>query len=108
MAEISKIKVGGVSYNIIPQLGTGLTSDKESIFVNIGSGLTIAEKKLTLNVNNTLNFDNKDGKLSIATGTAVVTGAPAVDSGIGFSDNGLTINPESFKAFLRYLGVNVN
>ena len=107
MAQIKKIKVGGVTYNIIPQLGAGLTTDNESVRISIGSGLAFVENKLTLNIDSTLNMNNLNGKLGITMGTAVVQGASSVDSGIGFNDNGLTINPDSFKAFLRYLGVSI-
>lgn len=107
MAQIKKIKVGGVTYNIIPQLGAGLTTDNESVCISIGSGLTFVENKLTLNIDSTLKMSNLSGKLGITMGTAVVQGASSVDSGIGFNDNGLTINPDSFKSFLRYLGVSI-
>ena len=108
MAEINKINVGGVSYDIVPRLGTGLTNKDGDITVSIGSGIAIDEKKgISLNLGACLSYDAQ-GKLQFAVDTAVVDKLPGVDCGIATNGNGLLMDSEKFKNFLKSLGVVFN
>lgn len=109
MANLSKIKVGNISYDIVPQLGTALMAEDGIVSLKIGSGIVCnANKELTVNIGTGLNLDDKAGRLYVSLGTAVVEGNEQADTGIAVRDGVFIINAMVFKSYLQSLGVNFN
>lgn len=109
MANLNKIKVGNISYNIVPQLGNGLKEVDGSVCLNIGSGITFnTGKEAVLNVGTGLVFDKQDGKIIISMGTAIVQGNESIDTGIAINEGMFMISTTAFKNYLKSLGVAFN
>lgn len=107
MANLSKIKVGDTTYNIVPKLGTALKEEDGTICLSIGSGIAFNdEKKLVLNFGSGLVVNDTSKKVVTSIGTAKVQGsATDVDTGIAIRDGEFYISPVAFKSYLQSLGV---
>lgn len=109
MANLSKIKVGNISYDIVPQLGTALVAEDGVVSLKMGSGIACNDsKELVVNIGTGLNLDDKAGRLYVSLGTAVAEGNDKADTGIAVRDGVFSINPTAFKSYLQSLGVNFN
>lgn len=107
MANLSKIKVGNISYDIVPRLGTGLIGDAGVLCLNIGSGISFNEKKeVHINLGTGLNFESKEGKIFVTLGTAKATNDEKIDTGIGIEEGRFCIDSSAFKSYLQSLGVS--
>ena len=107
MANLSKIKVGNISYDIVPKLGTGLMGDAGILCLNIGSGITFNEKnEVRINLGTGLDFENKEGKIFVTLGTAKASNDENINTGIGIIDGMFRIDNAAFKSYLASLGIS--
>lgn len=106
MANLSKIKVGETSYNIVPQLGKGLKENEGVISLSTGNGIVLNEnEELAVNAGAGLAMDSESGKIVVSLGKAADSDNAQADTGIEISNGTFSINPASFKAYLQSLGV---
>ena len=109
MAEINKIKVNENEYDIVPQLGTALSTENGVVNIDLGSGIFFDENgKIAINLGTGVLCDDENGKLAVCFGTAQVAGNNGCDCGIAINENGFVIEPVAFKSYLISLGVQFN
>lgn len=106
MANLSKIKVGDTSYNIVPQLGTALAEEEGVVKLCIGGGITFNKNnELAPNIGSGLVLENTTAKIVVSLGTAVVAGDSEANCGISITDGNFQISSADFCNYLKSLGV---
>lgn len=106
MANVCKIIIGNVSYDIVPQLGEGLKEENGRVCLCLGEGITINEKsEISLNSGKGLSLNKEDGTITVSMGTATNSENKNIDTGIDIENGGFKIYTGTFINYLKSLGV---